>query len=133
MAARWSIPSSNRATVLNSASQSRAALRTIASKTGWTSVGEAEMARRISPVAVCRASVSVSSRLRPPSASTRRAFSTAMTAWSAKVWSSATWRSGKGVTSAPKTTIAPIAAPSWSMGTASARLKPAARMLSVSS
>ena len=34
------------------------------SNTGWTSVGELEMTRRISPVAVCCSSVSVRSRLR---------------------------------------------------------------------
>ena len=37
----------------------------IVSSTGWTSVGELEMTRRISPVAVCCSRASVSSRLRP--------------------------------------------------------------------
>src|SRR6266849_1194885 len=53
------------------------AARAIASKVGWTSVGELEMTRRISAVAVCRSSasrVSVSSR----------AFSIAITACAAK-------------------------------------------------
>ena len=38
----------------------------IASNTGWTSVGELEMTRRISLVAVCCSSASVSSRFRSP-------------------------------------------------------------------
>ena len=37
--------------------------RTIVSKTGWTSVGELAITRRISPVAVCCSSASVSSRV----------------------------------------------------------------------
>ena len=42
-----------RKTAASSASQSRAALSATTSKTGWTSVGELEMTRRISLVAVC--------------------------------------------------------------------------------
>src|SRR5262249_7791151 len=42
----------------------RVALRTIVSKTGWTSVGELEITRRISAVAVCCSRDSASSRLR---------------------------------------------------------------------
>src|SRR6266702_3087116 len=57
------------------------ALLTIVSKTGWTSVGELLITRRISPVAV-------RSRLRPSSSVNSRTFSIAMTAWSAKVFSS---------------------------------------------
>ena len=41
--------------------------RTIVSKTGWTSVGELEMTRRISLVAVCCSRASVSSRFRASS------------------------------------------------------------------
>ena len=63
--------------------------RAMVSNTGWRSVGELEMTRRISPVAVCCSSASVSSRLRVCSSVNRRTFSMAMTAWSAKVWSSA--------------------------------------------
>src|SRR5215468_8423219 len=46
------------------APQSVTALRTIASNTGWTSVGELEITRRISLVAVCCSSASPSDRLR---------------------------------------------------------------------
>ena len=59
--------------------------RRSASSTGWRSVGELEMTRRISPVAVCCSSASVSSRLRACSSANSRAFSIAITAWSAKV------------------------------------------------
>ena len=48
------------------------------------SVGEAAMTRRISPVAVCCSSASVTSRLRAWTSSNSRTFSMAMTAWSAK-------------------------------------------------
>ena len=58
---------SSRKTWQNSASQSRAALSAMMSNTGWTSVGELEMTRRISPVAVCCSRVSVRSRLRASS------------------------------------------------------------------
>src|SRR6266545_1580917 len=57
-APRWSSPSSNRATALNSASHSRAALATMASNTGWASAGELEITCRISLVAVCCSSAS---------------------------------------------------------------------------
>ena len=68
----------------------------IVSKTGWTSVGELEMTRRISPVAVCCSRASVRSRFRASSSLKRRTFSMAMTAWSAKVWSSSICASEKG-------------------------------------
>ena len=71
----------------------------MASKTGWTSVGELLMTRRISLVAVCCSSDSVSSRFRASSSLKRRTFSMAMTAWSAKVSTSAIWLSVKGRTS----------------------------------
>ena len=66
------------------------------SKTGCTSVGELLITRRISLVAVCCSSASVSSRLRASSSVNRRTFSMAMTAWSAKVWSSSICLSEKG-------------------------------------
>ena len=44
------------------APQTRAALSATTSITGWRSVGELEMTRRISAVAVCCSSASVSSR-----------------------------------------------------------------------
>ena len=52
-------------------------------------MGELEMTCKISAVAICCSSASVSSRLRLCSSVNRRTFSIAMTAWSAKVWSSA--------------------------------------------
>ena len=48
----------------SSASHSRAAFSAIGSKTGWRSVGELAITRRISLVAVCCSSASVSSRFR---------------------------------------------------------------------
>ena len=66
------------------------------SNTGCTSVGELLMTRRISLVAVCCSSVSVSSRLRACSSVNSRTFSMAITAWSAKVSSSAIWSAENG-------------------------------------
>ena len=83
--------------------------RAIVSKTGWTSVGELAMTRRISPVAVCCSSASVSSRLRASSSSNSRAFSMAMTAWSANVFRRAICLSVKGRTSRRHMTRAPMA------------------------
>jgi len=71
------------ATLALEAPQYRAALRAIASNTGLISVGDEEMTCRISPVAVCRSSASFVSLK-------ERAFSIAITAWSAKVLSRAT-------------------------------------------
>ena len=59
-------------------------------------VGEPLITRRTSPVAVCCSSASVRSRLRACSSLNRRTFSMAITAWSAKVWSSAICWSVKG-------------------------------------
>ncbi len=55
----------------------------IASSTGWTSVGELEMARRISLIAVCCSRPSLVSL-------NSRTLSMAMAAWRANVWTSAT-------------------------------------------
>src|SRR6266852_4852212 len=69
---------SNLNTVPNVASQSRVALRTMARKTGLTSLGEALITRRISAVAVCWSSASArafSSRLRSPASCLRNAVS----------------------------------------------------------
>ena len=65
------------------------------SNTGWTSVGELEITRRISLVAVCCSSASARSRLRLSSSVNRRTFSIAITAWSAKVFSNWTCESVK--------------------------------------
>ena len=55
------------------------------SNTGWTSVGELLMTRRISLVAVCCSSASVREAFLACSSVRSRAFSMAMAAWSAKV------------------------------------------------
>ena len=82
------------------------------------------MTRRISLVAVCCSSASltwawacVSASFLCCSSVSRRAFSIAITAWSAKVPSSATCCGENIPTSAPVTLIAPIGTPSRSMGT----------------
>ena len=74
----------------------RAALSATASNTGWVSVGELLMTFRISAVAVCCSSASVISALRACSSLNSRTFSIAITAWSAKVLSSATCLSVNG-------------------------------------
>ncbi len=107
------------------APQTRAAFSATVSMTGWRSVGELEITRRISAVAVCCSRASVSSRLRAPSSWNRRTFSMAITAWSAKVWRSAICVSEKGRPSSRVTLIAPIGLPSRSMGTDRTVRKPA--------
>jgi hypothetical protein len=67
--------------------------------TGWTSVGELLMTRRISLVAVCRSSASVRSAFLAWSSLSSRAFSIAIAAWSAKVSMRAMWPSVNGRTS----------------------------------
>ena len=94
----------------------RRALAAIVSNTGWTSVGELEMTRRISLVAVCCSSVSVRSRLRASSSLNSRTFSMAITAWSAKVFSSSICVSVNGPASGAPTMIAPIDRPRASSG-----------------
>ena len=64
-ATRWSSSPSKRKTSPSQPPRTRERrFAAIASKTGWTSVGELEMTRRISLVAVCCSSASVSSRFR---------------------------------------------------------------------
>ena len=103
-----------------SASHKRAADSTSVSSTARRSKVERLMTLSTSAVAVCCCKDSVSSRVRAFSASNRRTFSIAITAWSAKVWSSTTCLSENGATRSRATTIAPMAAPSCSMGTARA-------------
>ncbi len=57
----------------------------MASNTGCTFVGELEITRRISLVAVCCSSASVREAFLAWSSVSSRAFSMAMAAWSAKV------------------------------------------------
>ena len=66
-------------------SHSLTALRAIVSKIGCTSVGDPLIVDRISEVAVCCSSASVSARFRAPSSWNNRTFSRAITAWSANV------------------------------------------------
>jgi len=125
---RWP---SNRNAIPNAASQSRVALCTIASKTGCTSVGELEITLRISLVAVCCSSASVTfpcawvnARFFSCSSVNSRTFSMAMTAWSAKVWRSAICLSVNGTASRRVTLMAPIGSPSRNIGTDSMARKP---------
>jgi hypothetical protein len=89
------------------------------------SVGEREITRRISLVAVCCPRVSVRSRFRTSSSWNSRTFSIAITAWSAKVLSNAICLSenGNGV---PHlwSVIAPIGTPSRSIGTGQQSTEP---------
>ncbi len=98
---------------------------TTASNTGWTSVGEPEMTRKISLVAVCCCSVSVRSWFLASSSRKSRTFWIAITAWSAKVPRSAIWVSEKA-RGVPQrwTVIAPIETPSRTIGTESRVRRP---------
>ena len=73
----------------SAAPHNRAAFSATASRTGWRSVGELEITRRISAVAVCCSRASVRSAFLVCSSVSSRAFSMAMAAWSAKVFISA--------------------------------------------
>jgi hypothetical protein len=84
-AARCISSPSNRTALPYIAPHRRTALATIVSKTGWTSVGELAITFRISLVAVCCSSASVTARFLSSSSLNSRTFSIAITAWSAKV------------------------------------------------
>jgi hypothetical protein len=86
------------------------------SKTGLTSVGEPEITLRMSLVAVCCSRVSVRSWLRASSSVNRPTFSMAMTAWSAKVFTSSIWVAVKGLTSRRPHPITPIGTPLRTIG-----------------
>jgi hypothetical protein len=88
----------------------------MASNVGWTSVGELEMTRRISAVAVCCSSDSLSSVLRASSSWKRRTFSIAITACAANVSRSLICLSVKGRTSSRRTIMAPSGTPSRMSG-----------------
>ena len=70
-------------------------------------VGELEITRRISLVAVCCSSASVRSWFRASSSLNRRTFSMAITAWSAKVWSRAICWSVNGSASSRRSWMTP--------------------------
>ena len=74
-------------------------------------------ARLTSPSAVSFSTDWVSSPVRACSSLNRRTFSTAMTAWSAKVFSSSISLSENGPGSARATAMTPMGAPSRSIGT----------------
>ena len=94
--------------------------------TGWISVGELAITRRIALVAVCCSNASVSWRLRVSSSLNSRTFSMAITAWSAKVLRSAICLSVKGRTSVRRIKMAPIATPSRSKGATNIVRRPTA-------
>ena len=75
------------------------------------------MTRKISAVAVCCSSDSVRSRLRVSSSLKSRTFSMAMTAWSAKVFSSSICLSVKAEGSRRQALMTPTSWPSRSIGT----------------
>src|SRR5262249_28320437 len=81
--------------------------------------GEELMTCSTSEVAVCRSSDSVKSRVRACTSSNSRAFSIAITAWSAKVLSSVICFSVNGLTSKRRIKIAPIGSPCRNNGAAS--------------
>ena len=92
---RWStlaVDASRRSTRPRSHRLRRSAQRSCRTPAGGRSAS-CEMTRRISLVAVCCSSASVSSRLRACSSLKSRTFSMAITAWSAKVLSRAICRS----------------------------------------
>ena len=101
------------------APQSRAALSATTSITGWRSVGELEMTRRISAVAVCCSRASVSSRFRASSSVNSRTFSIAITAWSAKVFSELDLLVREGLDLTPPHVDGADGTPSRSSGVAS--------------
>ena len=99
-ATRWMSSPSNLNTAHSRASHNRMARAAIVSNTGCTSVGDRLMTPRISLVAVCCSKASFVSL-------NSRTFSIAMTAWSAKVWSSAICLSVKAWTSPRRIRMAP--------------------------
>ena len=103
----------------------RTAFSSMAWNTGSNSPGDLEMTCNTSEVAVCCSNASESSRVRACTSSNSRTFSIAITAWSAKVWTSSICLSVNGCTSARANTSTPINLPSRSIGTPS-RVRPAA-------
>jgi hypothetical protein len=110
--------------VPNLAPQMRTVFSSIARKTGSNSPGELLMTLSISDVAVCCSSDSLSSRVRCCSASKRRTFSMAMTAWSAKVCANSICLSVNGSGLFLERKITPTTFPSRNSGTPSATRKP---------
>ena len=96
------------------------------SSTGCTSAVERLMTLSTSLVAVWYSSDSSRSRVRACNSPSSRAFSIAMTAWSAKVRTSSICRSVNGSTRFRERVIAPSTAPSRSSGTPSTVRRPEA-------
>ncbi len=111
-------PPLSRKMAASSVSQNLAALSTTTSSTGWMSVGEVAITRRMSPVAVCCSRASETSLLRACTSSRRRAFSMAMAAWAAKVCNRPICLSLNGLTSRRRITSTPIASCSRISGVA---------------
>ena len=105
--AKWIRSPSNRYTPPKRPLHSRTALSAIVSNTGWVSVGDWLITRRISAVAVCCSRASVRSAFLVCSSVSSRAFSMAMAAWSAKVSIRAIWLSVNGRTSCRLTAMTP--------------------------
>ena len=97
----------------------RADLRRCVSNTGCRSLGEREMTLSTSAVAVCCSSACCSSRVRACTSSNSRAFSIAITAWSAKVVTSSICLSVNGRTGGAPGRSRRSAMPSRSSGTPS--------------
>src|SRR5215471_8423908 len=98
--------------VTESATQSRAAVSTTVSSTGCTLEVERLMTLSTSLVAVWYSSDSSRSRVRACNSPSSRAFSIAITAWSAKVRTNSICRSVNGSTRLRLMLIVPSAAPS---------------------
>ncbi len=112
------------------ASHRRLALSATVSSTGWISVGERLITRRISAVAVCCSSDSVRSAFLACSSPMSRAFSIAIMAWSANVWASESSAGVKPPAWVREIPIRPPTAPAPSIGTTTSARKP--RMLACS-
>jgi hypothetical protein len=113
------------------APQSRAAFSTTARMTGSRSVGELAITRKISLVAVCCSSASVTcawasvrSAFLAWSSLSSRAFSTAITAWSANVWTKAISADAKPPTCFRVTAMTPTTSSLRSIGIATTERKP---------
>jgi hypothetical protein len=103
----------------------RVAFASMAWNTGSSSLGELDMTRRTSEVAVCRSKASESSAVRARTSSNSRAFSMAITAWSANVVTSSICLWVNGLAFVRASTITAIGAPSRIRGTPRRVRKPA--------
>ena len=100
------------------------ALAVTASSTGWISVGELLMTRKTSLVAVCWSSASVRSPFLACSSLSSRAFSIAITAWSANVRISVISPGAKPPVCSRVTAMTPTTSSPRSIGTQTPERKP---------